>query len=148
MQQCFVKLERQTCKPLVLAHGEHGNLWFLLISILVQHQHSYFNLARSMCSFYWCCIFPFVTFFTKNISAEEKTYVIRQLFVTGNIHMKTTVLESLFNKGAGLHPWTLLKRDSSIFFRTFFPVNIQNIKNSFFYRSRPVATSKWGKWKK
>ena len=130
--ETLYKISRQTCKPLVLALGEHGNLWFLLISILVQHQHSYFNLARSMCSFYWCCIFPFVTFFTKNISAEENTYVIRQLFVTGNIHIKTTVLESLFNKGAGLHPWTLLKRDSSIFFSNIFSCEYPKHKEQVF----------------
>ena len=46
--------------------------------------------------------------------------------------MKTPVLEFLFNQDAGLVPWTLLKRDYNIFFPTFFYVNIQNFKNSFF----------------
>ena len=35
--------------------------------------YQYFNLGRGMCSFYWCYIFSFVTFFT---GAEGKTYVV------------------------------------------------------------------------
>ena len=55
---------------LLLAIGEHDNLWVLLILLQVHRQNfpsSSFNLARSTCSFNWCYIFSFVIIFT-NIS--------------------------------------------------------------------------------
>ena len=66
------------------------------------------------------------------------------LFVNMNIHRKSPVLESLFNKAAGLHRRTLLKRDSSI---GVFQLILQNFKYSFFYRTLTVAASKWGNGK-
>ena len=54
-----------------------------------------------------------------------------------NIHRKIPVLESLFNEVAGM---TLLKRGSNrgVFLRIF-----KIIRTSFFYRTLPVAASKW-----
>ena len=78
--------------------------------------HSSFNLAsRNTCSFYWCIIFSFLIFSTKNTNTEGKTcYFIA--IGKQNFHSKTPVLESLFNNVAGLRPRTLLKIDSNIGF--------------------------------
>ena len=54
------------------------------------------------------------------------------------------MLESLFNEVAGMN---FIKKRLQ---RRCFPKNIQNYKNSFFYRTLPVTDSKWenGKSKK
>ena len=57
--------------------------------------------------------------------------------VNRNIHRKTTVLESLFNEVAGMN---FFKKRLQ---QRCFPKNIQDYKNSFFYRTLPVAASKW-----
>ena len=61
-----------------------------------------------------------------------------------SIHRKTPVLEPLFNEVAGMN---FIKKRLQ---RRCFPKNIQNYKSSFFYRTLPVAASKWedGKSKK
>ena len=75
--------------------------------------HSFFNLARSKCSFYWCYIFSLMIFFTKNINTEGKTCYSKAIGEQ-RYSQKTPILESFFDKVPDLHLWTLLKRDSSI----------------------------------
>ena len=72
---------------LVLALGEHGTIWFLLISLPVHYQncwHFSFNLARNTYSFYWYYIFSFECswLFSLKISMQkEKTHVILKVLV-------------------------------------------------------------------
>ena len=51
--------------------------------------HSSLNLARSTCSFYWCCVFSFVIIFTKNIKYWRKNTcysiaIVEQVYSQGN----------------------------------------------------------------
>ena len=56
-----------------------------------------------------------------------------------NIHRKASMLESLFNKVAGLRPATLLKKRLQ---RRCCHVNIAKfLRRAFFYRTPPVAAS-------
>ena len=81
VQQYFVKLctkfqrKRASCS----GTGARGTWQPMIFAYFASSSpskfswHSSFNLARSMCSFYWCYIFSFVIFFTKNINTEGKT---------------------------------------------------------------------------
>ena len=64
-----------------------------------------------------------------------KIYVLK---IFGNIHRKTPVLESVFNKVTGLHACNSIKKRH---LHKFFPVNIGKFLRIVFYRTPPVATS-------
>ena len=55
-----------------------------------------------------------------------------------NIHRKTTVLESLFNKVAGLHACMFIEKDSNIGFSC---VNREIFKNIYFEKYLRTAAS-------
>ena len=62
--------------------------------------HSFFNLARSTCSFYWCYIFSFVIIFTKNIKyrRENTCYpiaVAEQVYSQVNICVRVSFYKML-----------------------------------------------------
>ena len=60
-----------------------------------------------------------------------------------NIHRKTPLLESLFNKVAGLQDYNFSKRR---FQQRCFPVNIvKNFENSFLYRGTPLTAFEFAK---
>ena len=77
-----------------------------------------------------------------------------------NIHRKTPLLESLFNKFAGLQTWTLLKIDSNIgaflwimqnfknsfFIALFIFVNVQKQPTEMLYKTKKILN--WMKWSK
>ena len=57
-----------------------------------------------------------------------------------NMYRKTLVLESLFNKVAGLKAWNFIKKSLQ---HSCFPANIEKLlRTAFFYKTNPVAASK------
>ena len=69
--------------------------------------------------------------FTLNLEAVVRRSSSKQILKNFTISQKKPVLESFFNKAAGLQACTLLKRDfnTDIFLR-----NLRNFKNIFFYK--------------
>ena len=65
-------------------------------------------------------------------------FKIGALNIFAKLHWKTSVLQSLFSKIAGLGTATLLKETPT---QVFSGEICKTFKNNFFYRTSPVATS-------
>ena len=120
--------------------------------VFIYHSKCYFWLYPLP---FWKLVFPFVCLFKiiswkRIVSPINSEAVVRRYswkysrffkifsLKFRKFHRKTFVLESLFNKVAGLRPATLLKRDSKT---SVFLWNLRIFWEHLFYRTPPVAAS-------